>query len=315
MREKIENVSIVVVLSVFFVLLFVFSKDISSSIIFSISIWKDNLLPSLFPFFVMSDLLLAYGFVDIISFFLGSIMTKWFYLPKDASFAFFVSLFSGFPSGSKYVNDLLSAKKISIEDANYLIMFTHFANPFFIVTTIGLFLLSNVKAGYIILVSHILSNIIVAFLFRKKKVIFNNDNNYKKEFYLSSPGKPIITILTNSIFKSFKTLVNMLGIIMIFLMITTIIKKIIPLTGITNGLLSGFLEMTQGVKYISNLDISLPIKASILSMIVSFSGLSVHFQVKSIIDGTDIKYSNFLKARVVQSFIAFFLTLAIFKIL
>lgn len=315
MREKIENVSIVVVLSVFFVLLFVFSKDISSSIIFSISIWKDNLLPSLFPFFVMSDLLLAYGFVDIISFFLGSIMTKWFYLPKDASFAFFVSLFSGFPSGSKYVNDLLSAKKISIEDANYLIMFTHFANPFFIVTTIGLFLLSNVKAGYIILVSHILSNIIVAFLFRKKKVIFNNDNNYKKEFYLSSPGKPFITILTNSIFKSFKTLVNMLGIIMIFLMITTIIKKIIPLTGITNGLLSGFLEMTQGVKYISNLDISLPIKASILSMIVSFSGLSVHFQVKSIIDGTDIKYSNFLKARVVQSFIAFFLTLAIFKIL
>ena len=102
---------------------------------------------------------------------------------------------------------------------------------------------------------------------------------------------------------------------MIFLMITTIIKKIIPLTGITNGLLSGFLEMTQGVKYISNLDISLPIKASILSMIVSFSGLSVHFQVKSIIDETDIKYSNFLKARVVQSFISFFLTLAIFKIL
>lgn len=315
MREKIENVLIVVVLSVFFVLLFVFSKDISSSIIFSISIWKDNLLPSLFPFFVMSDLLLAYGFVDIISFFLGAIMTKWFYLPKDAAFAFFVSLFSGFPSGSKYVNDLLNAKKISIEDANYLIMFTHFANPFFIVTTIGLFLLSNVKAGYIILISHILSNIIVAFIFRKKKVILNNDNNYKKAFYLSSPDKPFITILTNSIFKSFKTLVNMLGIIMIFLMITTIIKKIIPLTGITNGLLSGFLEMTQGVKYISSLDISLPIKASILSAIVSFSGLSVHFQVKSIIDGTDIKYSNFLKARVVQSFISFFLTLAIFKIL
>lgn len=315
MREKIENVSIVVVLSVFFVLLFVFSKDITSSIIFSISIWKDNLLPSLFPFFVMSDLLLAYGFVDIISFFLGAIMTKWFYLPKDAAFAFFVSLFSGFPSGSKYVNDLLNAKKISIEDANYLIMFTHFANPFFIVTTIGLFLLSNVKAGYIILISHILSNIIVAFIFRKKKVILNNDNNYKKAFYLSSPDKPFITILTNSIFKSFKTLVNMLGIIMIFLMITTIIKKIIPVRGITNGLLSGFLEMTQGVKYISSLDISLPIKASILSAIVSFSGLSVHFQVKSIIDGTDIKYSNFLKARVVQSFISFFLTLAIFKIL
>lgn len=314
MREKIENVLIVVVLSIFFVLLFVFSKDISSSIIFSISIWKDNLLPSLFPFFVMSDLLLAYGFVDIISFFLGSIMTKCFYLPKDAAFAFFVSLFSGFPSGSKYVNDLLNAKKISIEDANYLIMFTHFANPFFIVTTIGLFLLSNVKAGYIILVSHILSNIIVAFIFRKKKVILNSDNN-KESFSFSFPDKSFITILTNSIFKSFKTLVNMLGIIMIFLMITTIIKKIIPLTGIANGLISGILEMTQGVKYISGLDISLPLKASILSMIVSFSGLSVHFQVKSIIDGTDIKYSSFLKARVVQSFISFFLTLAIFKIL
>ena len=93
MREKIENILIVVVLSVFFVLLFVFSKDISSSIIFSISIWKDNLLPSLFPFFVMSDLLLAYGFVDIISFFLGAIMTKWFYLPKMLRLLF-LSVFS-----------------------------------------------------------------------------------------------------------------------------------------------------------------------------------------------------------------------------
>ena len=98
-------------------------------------------------------------------------MVKLFYLPKEASFAFFTSLISGFPSGSKYVKDLLDKKLISEIDANYLIMFTHYSNPLFIVSTIGIFLLNNIKAGYIILFSHVLSNIIIAFLFRKKKNI------------------------------------------------------------------------------------------------------------------------------------------------
>lgn len=317
MKRKIIAVSTLIILFLFFILIFIYSSDVANSITFSISIWKDNLLPSLFPFFLISELLLEYGFIDFISFIFGKYMVNLFYLPKEASFAFFTSLLSGFPSGSKYVKDLLDKELISVEDANYLIMFTHYANPLFIVSLTGIFLLNNIKAGYVILVSHILSNLLIAFIFRKKKNIV-----YKKEKLstiindiVDNKRKSFITVLINGIWKSFKILVNMLGIIMFFLIITTLIDKIFSLPRLPKALLSGFLEMTQGVKYISQYDMALNIKAAIISAIISFSGLSVHFQVKSIIDGSKIKYKNFLKARIIQAVLCFFITLIVFNLL
>ena len=100
----------------------------------------------------------------------------------------------------------------------------------------------------------------------------------------------------------------MLGIIIFFLIITTLLKKIIPLNNTFGYIISGILEMTQGVKYISQ-DIKLPIniKCSIIGAIISFSGMSVHFQVKSIIEGTPISYKNFLIARIIHSILCFIL--------
>lgn len=170
--KKKESLIIISTLLFFFIFIFIYSKEVSQSIIFSISLWKDNLLPSLFPFLLVSELLIEYGFIDLISSFLGKYMVIFFNLPKESSYAFFTSLFSGFPSGSKYVKDLLEKKLLTEEEANYLIMFTHYSNPLFIVSTIGILLLNNIKYGYIILFSHILSNILVAFIYKKKKKIY-----------------------------------------------------------------------------------------------------------------------------------------------
>lgn len=317
MKKKIIAVSNIILLFLFFILIFIYSKDVAESITFSVSIWKDNLLPSLFPFFLISELLIEYGFIEFISYLFGKSMVSLFSLPKEASYAFFISLFSGFPSGSKYVKDLLDRNLITENDANYLIMFTHYSNPLFIISTIGIFLLNNVKLGYIILLSHILSNILVAFIFRKKKKV-----TYKKESLSEiinkiseKKKKKVITTLVDAIWKSFTVLVNMLGIIMFFLIITTLIDNIFKLSFFPKAIISGFLEMTQGVKYISQSTLSPNLKAAIIGAIISFSGLSVHFQVKSIIDNSKIKYKNFLKARIIQSILCFTIILLITKLI
>ncbi len=316
--KKKESLIIISTLLFFFIFIFIYSKEVSQSIIFSISLWKDNLLPSLFPFLLVSELLIEYGFIDLISSFLGKYMVIFFNLPKESSYAFFTSLFSGFPSGSKYVKDLLEKKLLTEEEANYLIMFTHYSNPLFIVSTIGILLLNNIKYGYIILFSHILSNILVAFIYKKKKKIYNVYN--KKELkehanYLSMNNKIFITVLINAIWKSFKILLNMLGIIMFFLMITTIVNKLFNFSPLLKAIISGLLEMTQGVNYISKLNLSINIKSAIIGAMISFSGLSIHFQVKSIIETSKIKYKNFLIARITQSIICFWLIMIISKIL
>lgn len=309
MKNKFYTFLILVVLFSMFLMVFIFSKDVANSVLFSISIWKDNLLPSLFPFFILSDLLMEYGFIELISFFFGRIMLNLFHLRKETGFALVTSMISGFPSGGKFTKILLDKNVITLDEANHLIMFTHYSNPIFVVFTIGVFLLNNKKIGFIILLCHIISNFIIGIIFRRKKQYFN-----KKESIFDIlenitdkrlKGKKFITILINSIINTFKILVNMLGIIIFFLIITTLLKKFFVFSPFFNAIFSGIIEMTQGIIFLSKLNISIQLKASIIGALISFGGISVHFQVKSIIDGTKICYKNFLIARIIHAILCF----------
>ena len=199
-------------------------------------------------------------------------------------------------------------------------MFTHYSNPLFIISTIGILLLNNKKIGFLILFCHILSNIIIGIIFKNKEV-----KEYKKEDFeevikkINNKRKNIqsfIYVLTNSITKSFTILVQMLGIIMFFLIITTILKKIIILDPFSYSILSGIIEMTQGIKNISNINtLNLRLKSSIIGFLISFSGISVHFQVKSIIEGTAIKYKKFFIARIIHAILCFTLIYILFNLI
>ncbi|MDD6224574.1 MAG: sporulation integral membrane protein YlbJ, partial [bacterium] len=80
MKKQIHSIIICLLLTITFFTI-IYSKPIMESVSFSILIWKDNLFPSLFPFFVLSNCLLQYGFVDIIGKLFKPIMPVVFHLP------------------------------------------------------------------------------------------------------------------------------------------------------------------------------------------------------------------------------------------
>ena len=41
-------------------------ESIFSSVKFSLDIWQNNIFPSLFPFFILSSIMINYGFVEIL---------------------------------------------------------------------------------------------------------------------------------------------------------------------------------------------------------------------------------------------------------
>ena len=76
--------------------------------------------------------------------------------------------------------------------------------------------------------------------------------------------------------------------------------------------MNGFVEMTQGLKYISLLEIPLKLKTILSTMIISFGGFSVHMQTISILSDTQIKYLPFLTARLLHAIISSFIVFLIF---
>ena len=282
---------------IIFILIFIFGNffviDLKSIILESSNIWLYNLVPSMLPFYIISDLLINYGLIDILAFLFKKIINKLFNVSENASFVIFFSMFTGFPSSAKYLKNLLDLNYISIEDANKIIRFTHFSNPLFIINVIGNTIIGNKKIGFLILLSHYLSNFIIGFLYRKEQTQKITTKRVKNT-------KTFGSILTTSFINSFDSLLIILGSLITFKILTSIIFHYLGF----NFIISSLLEITQGLFALKNLTLNIELKALIAVAMISFGGFCIHTQVYSILSETKISYKNYFFSRILHVIIA-----------
>lgn len=282
---------------IIFILIFIFGNffviDLKSIILESSNIWLYNLVPSMLPFYVISDLLINYGLIDILAFLFKKIINKLFNVSENASFVIFFSMFTGFPSSAKYLKNLLDLNYISIEDANKIIRFTHFSNPLFIINVIGNTIIGNKKTGFLILLSHYLSNFIIGFLYRKEQTQKITTKRIKNT-------KSFGSILTASFINSFDSLLIVLGSLITFKILTSIIFHYFE----SNFIISSLLEITQGLFALKYLTLNIELKALIAVAMISFGGFCIHTQVYSILSETKISYKNYFFSRILHVIIA-----------
>ena len=166
MKKKYSCLLICTITLFFLTQFFIHTEAITNAFFEGTILWFNNLLPNIFIFFIISDILNNYSIIDYISLLFGNIIKKLFKISKEASYPFFMSMLSGFPGNSKFIKELLDNKVITSNEATKLLTFTHFSNPLFIISTVGINFLHNKKIGIIILICHFFTNIIVGLLFR-----------------------------------------------------------------------------------------------------------------------------------------------------
>ena len=302
--KKYSNL-IIVLITFFILILVLFNKNlVSDTILTSFYIWFNTLVPSMLPMFILSDILTNYNFVMFIPKIITEFISKLFNISKGAVLVLFISLISGFPGNAAAIKSSYDLKLIDKKEAEHILLFTHFANPLFILQTIGTFYLKNNIYGIIILISHLLGNIIIGLLFKNR-----NSPSYN---YISKSGncQSFTMVLTNSIKKSINTLLMVAGTVTSFLIISTLICHIFNLNVFLSAIVKSVLEMTMGLSSLSLLDIKDIYKVVFSSMIISFGGLSIHLQVISILE--DIRYKNYFKGRIYQCIISGIVSLLLF---
>lgn len=302
-----KKILYIILFFILIVLILINSYEIIQSIHFSFSLCINNVFPSLIPFMLLSNILINYNFVNDISNILENIMKKIFKVNKNCSFALIMSILSGSPSNAKYLKDLYDNNLISLKDVQKCLNFCHFTNPIFIIGTIGVVFLNNKKIGLIILISHYISSIIIG--------LFNKKDNYikKNNFILINKKNNFISILKDSINNTINTLLLILGIITTCIIITCILNKILYIDN-NNKFIYGLIEMTQGLKYISNSNYSIEFKSMISSFLISFGGICIHAQTFSILDNKKIRYFPYLISRFIHGILSSSFTILFIKI-
>lgn len=294
MKTKYKNIIIIICSLFFLVNLIIYRNLVFDTVGFSLNIWITSLLPALFPFFIVSDILINY---DVIKYFPKVIRNSIKYLfnvSDNGLVIILLSMLSGFPSNARNIKNMYLDKKITKEEGEHLLYFTHFSNPMFILGTIPLILNSNKISKYI-LISHYLANIILGICLRKyNKVNNSNTSNYKEDKHNFG------LVLTTSIRKSLDSVLGILGTLTVFLIISTLLINFFNLDNTSSLLVKSILELTSGLKELGSYNLLDKYLLIISSCILSFGGLSVHMQVINELVDTDISYKNYFIGRILQ---------------
>lgn len=305
MKKIIMNLIYILLICVICVEVLLNNKIVLESVRESFNIWQNNIFPSLFPFFIIGNILISLKLPDIIGELLKNITYKLFKINKNGAFIIILSLLSGFPSSAKYIKEIYLNKDINEEEATKLLTFTHFSNPLFVLGTVSIYI-NDSKIAIPILISHYIGNLFIGLIFRNYYISKQDDtktnikNNIKKFKNNEEFGK----IISQSISSGINTLLLILGTVTVFLILTSLINNIFNLAPLTKTFINGLFEMTQGLSLLKDLNITTNIKGLIAVIILSFGGLSVHMQTLTIISDTKIKYFPFFISRIMHAIIS-----------
>ena len=160
--KKIKNAIILLTVITITVSIFAFSNQVKNGIVQGLITCANIIIPSLFPFAVISIFLTNSGLIFFLSKPLNKISNCIFKMNGYEFCIFILSLIGGYPIGATLLNQAVENKRISDNRSKLLINFCVNAGPAFIVLAVGDGIYHSKTIGLLLLCSHILASLILA---------------------------------------------------------------------------------------------------------------------------------------------------------
>ncbi|WP_332237482.1 sporulation integral membrane protein YlbJ [Sporolactobacillus sp. KGMB 08714] len=296
-----------------------------------LQLWWDKVFPALFPFFVLSELMIGFGVVTFAGVLMEPIMRPIFKVPGIGGFVFMMGLVSGFPAGARMTARLYEEKKLTKIEAERLSSFTNFSNPLFLfsVTAIGFF--HQAVLGFVFALAHYIGNIGVGLIMRcykpgKDKAaderlhhsVFSKAlrSMHQERLKRYQPfGKALGDAVTSSVgilltIGGFIALFSMINQLMIQIGVSALLAKtfgfLLGIAGFKPDLgtaaVPGIFELTIGVRQIGGWPAPLIERVVLASALLGFCGFSIQAQAVSILSQAGLSAKPFLIGRLFHAF-------------
>lgn len=291
MKKKLLSL----ILCLLFFLLLLFPEAVQAGAKEGLYLWYSTMIPILFPFILVSNLLLA---TDSIRYFTYPILPllKWFpNLNPSYFYALIFGWFCGYPMGGKTVADLLRSDKITVREANFLLPAANQASPMFLMGYLGIHIFKNTYTFrqilffvYFPVILYFLLGLLFLSLFPDKKNFSHCTGSFSTpqltSFYPKEKNSTSLS-MEHTIFSSFQIIVNIGVYMMIFTIFMRLCLLLLPNKGIVS-ILTGFLEMSTGIAWLGSLSFLPPVtKSCLILCAASFGGLCTCAQTYSVTEG------------------------------
>ena len=134
-------------------------------------------------------------------------MRPFFNVPGIGAYAFFMGIISGYPIGAKIVTDFRNNNLCTKEEGERLLTFTNNSGPLFIIGSVGIAMFKDSSIGLLLLITHLLACLSVAFVFRfwkfNKRISITQNTNINNTVHLENLG----LVLSESILSAIHSVV------------------------------------------------------------------------------------------------------------
>ena len=272
------------------------------------------LIPSLFPFMVLSSFAVKSGLSEFAGRILAPLTKKIFHTDGCAGAIILLGLVGGFPIGAKGVVTLYEEKKLDLKAAQAVTMFLVGGGPGFIVAVIGNALYRDGRTGFIIWGCQLAAQIFLG-IFSCRKLVYTpvteNNADYQKQ------KKTLSTSVIEAAESGIQGIISLCGLVIIFSCMyglleglkfndtfENILKLICLPEGIRKSIFPVIWEVTRGCN-------TCCLNAApiwLISFALGWGGICVHFQIYALAEKLHISKLKFTLYRFAQGIISAVLT-------
>ncbi len=285
---------------IIYCLIFKFN-EVHNEISSALYIWLTVIIPSVFPYLVLSNYITGLDIMNIFEYFPGKILCRLLKLNAGSTRAVICSLFCGYPSGAVCAVKLLEEKRISETEANRIICFTNNAGPLFLISAVGIVMMGSAKDGLAIYIIQLVSAFIYALFtgtgLKPPSCIALSDLGQNGDL-CSAISKSVVNIVNICGFMICAYIMS--GCIIIFLKSFNINAAIISKL---EALVKGLFEISAGARAMAGPHAT-PAQFGAVCGFVSWSGISVIMQIKSIAKNI-ISTKKLVIAKLTQAMLSF----------
>ena len=257
------------------------SAEAAQAVREGLALCAGSVIPALFPFLAVSGLLTALDAGESPA--LGP-LARLLGCSQAGARAFLLGLTGSYPVGARTVAQLYRRGGISRREACRLLLFSNNCGPAVILGVAGLGCFGSLRAGVLLWGVHILAALVIALALPRRAA-------EPPERPGSVSARPaLVPALIAAVRDAAGTMVYICGFVVFFLVLLRVMGRV---TGLSHPVLSGAVELTQGILALPHTRRGFVWAAGLLG----WGGLSVHGQSTAVLSGTDLPMGPYLAAK------------------
>ena len=264
------------------------------------------ILPSLFPFFVISLLLGKLGLPGLLGRLLSPVTEKLFGVSGAGATALILGLTGGYPLGAAYLAELERGGQLRSDELERLLGFCNNSGPAFLVGAVGGGVFASPRLGLLLYGCHVLAALLTGILLRGRG---QNGGAAPR-----TQPTPFSRALPEAVREAIPALLSVCGFVVCFAILTGLLDSfgllgtaagwLAARTGLevraARALLCGFFELGGGVGAMRGLPAT-PGHLALAAALVGWGGISVHFQTLAVLADSDAKSALHMAGRLMSA--------------